>query len=86
MSEQNPEIEKKTLVMMRKVLGNIVKETIPEKGMKNVLSDSCINDIKDCFALIAARERELSESNLVPKYIDEPNNVVEIPVSSIKRS
>jgi len=53
--------EQRILRMMRKTLGNIVKDVTPLNGRANPLSDSTIRDIKDCFALIAEREKELGE-------------------------
>ncbi len=55
--------EREILMVMRKVLAQIVKDTTPEfKTMKHPLSPSTIEDIKQCFALIAARERELADA------------------------
>ncbi len=55
--------EREILMVMRKVLAQIVKDTTPEfKTMKHPLSPSTIKDIKQCFALIAARERELADA------------------------
>jgi hypothetical protein len=52
--------EQKILRQMRKTLGNVVKDATPLGGRPNPLKDSTIQDIKDCFALISARERELA--------------------------
>lgn len=54
--------EQRILRIMRKTLGNIVKDVTPLGGRPNPLSDSSIQNIKDCFGLIAARERELAEA------------------------
>jgi hypothetical protein len=54
--------EQRILRAMRKTLGNIVKDVTPLGGRTNPLSDSTIQDIKDCFALISERERELAEA------------------------
>ena len=62
MSEDSSK-EREILMVMRKVLAQIVKETTPEfKTMKHPLSSSTIEDIRQCFALIAARERELADA------------------------
>lgn len=53
--------EQQVLRAMRKTLGNIVKDCTPLGGRPNPLKDSTIQDIKDCFALISDRERELAE-------------------------
>ncbi len=57
------ELRKEQLILrlMRKTLGNIVKDVTPRGGSSNPLSDSTIQDIKDCFGLISERERELAE-------------------------
>jgi hypothetical protein len=54
--------EQRILRAMRKTLGNIVKDVTPLGGRINPLADSTIQDIKDCFALISERERELAEA------------------------
>jgi hypothetical protein len=53
--------EQRILRLMRKTLGNIVKDVTPRGGSTNPLSGSTIQDIKDCFAMISERERELAE-------------------------
>ena len=53
--------EQKIMGAMRKTLANVVKETTPEPGMIHPLSKDTIDDIKACFALVSARERELME-------------------------
>ena len=47
---------------MRKTPGNVVKDVTPRGGRANPLSDNAILDIRDCFALISERERELAEA------------------------
>ena len=54
--------EQRILRQMRKTLGNVVKDVTPLGGRTNPLSDSTIQDIKDCFGLISERERELAEA------------------------
>jgi hypothetical protein len=54
--------EQRILRMMRKTLGNVVKDVTPLGGRANPLSDNTIKDIKDCFGLISERERELAEA------------------------
>ena len=46
---------------MRKTLASVVKDATPLGGRPNPLKDSTIQEIKDCFALISERERELAE-------------------------
>jgi hypothetical protein len=69
--------EQQIMVIMRKVLGSIVRETTPQPGHRHPLSEGTIEDIKQCFALISAREKELAEAagienKMRPRYIDEP--------------
>ena len=68
--------EQQVMVAMRKTLANVVKETTPEPGMIHPLSKNTVDDIKACFSLIAARERELMEemgieNNARPYFTDE---------------
>ncbi len=79
--------EQRILVVMRKLLAQIVKDTTPGPGMRHPLNEQTIKDIRDCFGLISARERELSEqagsvNKDRPRYIDEPktSTVVEFKV------
>ena len=53
--------EQRILRAMRKTLGNVVKDVTPLGGRPNPLAANTIQDIKDCFALISDRERELAE-------------------------
>ncbi len=68
--------EQRILRLMRKTLGNIVKDVTPRAGRENPLSGDTIQDIKDCFALISERERELAEAlnfdEAKPYYADDP--------------
>ena len=76
MSQESATVEQRILVAMRKVLAQVVKDTTPPRGMRNPLSDATIEDIRQCLALIAARESELHEAqgrtrNPRPYYVDE---------------
>ena len=53
--------EQHILSLMRKTLGNVVRDVTPLGGRPNPLTESTIQNIKDCFALISDRERELAE-------------------------
>jgi len=53
--------EQRILRQMRKTLASVVKDATPLGGRPNPLKDSTIQEIKDCFALISERERELAE-------------------------
>ncbi|MEJ2115259.1 MAG: segregation and condensation protein A [Gammaproteobacteria bacterium] len=67
--------EQRILVVMRKLLAQIVKDTTPGPGMRHPLNEQTIKDIRDCFRLISTRERELAEQAGTenkdrPRYID----------------
>ncbi|HEY0664879.1 MAG TPA: segregation and condensation protein A [Gallionella sp.] len=52
--------EQRILRLMRKTLGNVVRDVTPLGGRTNPLTSDTIQDIKDCFALISEREKELA--------------------------
>ena len=69
--------EQRILRVLRKVLGNIVKDTAPRPGRPNPLQESTIEHIRNLFGLIAERERELAdEAGMTakerPHFSDEP--------------
>ncbi len=74
--------EQRILRAMRKTLASVVKDATPLGGRPNPLKDSTIQEIKDCFALISERERELAEklgfNESKPHYADgeQPNSNV----------
>ena len=68
--------EQQVMVAMRKTLANVVKDTTPEPGMIHPLTKNTVDDIRACFSLIAAREKELMEdmgidNNAKPYFTDE---------------
>lgn len=52
-------LEHRILIQVRQVLASVVRDVTPPPGMQSPLSPKTIEDIRGCFALIAAREREL---------------------------
>lgn len=52
-------MEQRILRAMRKTLASVVKDATPRPGYPGFLSDETVEQIKSCFELIAAREREL---------------------------
>lgn len=81
--------EEQILQMMKKVLTDVAKETFTRPGLKHPLSDNTILGIRDCLALITAREVELSEEHdrpmeQRPRFIDEPQTSVVVPIDSLK--
>jgi len=76
MSEDTYTTEQKILTIMRQVLSSVVRDTTPPPGMRHPLNPATIEDIRQCFALITARERELNLEQgrpaARPRYADEP--------------
>jgi len=76
MSDNNLTTEQRILIAMRQVLSGVVRDTTPPPGMRHPLNEATIEDIKHCFALITAREKELNEEQgrpaARPRYADEP--------------
>jgi hypothetical protein len=76
--------EQRILRMLRKTLGNIVKDTTPRPGFDHPLSESTIGDIRDLFALISERERELAQeagfAEERPHFSDEPPATQKVPL------
>ncbi|MDQ1363178.1 MAG: hypothetical protein QG652_1039 [Pseudomonadota bacterium] len=69
--------EHRILVTLRQVLASVVREVTPEPGLPHPLSQKTMEDVRQCFLLIAAREKEISEllgkpSQHRPHYVDEP--------------
>lgn len=84
MGNQASDKERRILKVLRQVLGNIVKDTTPQPGMPHPFRESTIESIRDLFALISERERELAleaglDPNEKPYYADEPQ-----PASVVK--
>lgn len=50
------------LVALRKVISGVVREITPDPGMRHPLSDKTIEDVRQGFILIAAREKEITEA------------------------
>lgn len=50
------------LITLRKVLSGVVREITPDPGMRHPLSDGTLEDVRQSFILIAAREKEISEA------------------------
>ena len=86
------EKERRVLEAMRKTLGAVVRDTTPEhRGLRHALSDNTISDVKACFALIAARERELNEqlgttAFLKPHYPDSPRSRQAVKLTPVPSS
>ncbi len=73
---------------MRFVLAAVVRDTATPPNMKHPLSPQTIEDIRQCLALLSARERELAEEEGRPqtdrpRFVDEPQTGAAVPVSKI---
>jgi len=82
------EKEREILVVMRKVLAQIIKDTTPpSRAMQHPLSDQTIQDVRHCLGLISARERELADAvgaaRERPYYADEPTSAEVVPIGKI---
>lgn len=84
--------EERIIKMMKRVLTDIAKDTHVTPGLKHPLSESTVQGIRECLAVITTRERELAEAagrsmNMRPRYIDEPQTevVVKLDVNAMKR-
>ncbi|MGD2119787.1 MAG: segregation and condensation protein A [Chromatiales bacterium] len=80
--------EREILMIMRKVLASIIKDTTPShRDLKHPLSDNTIQDIRMCLGLISARERELADligiSPERPYYTDEKPSADVVSFSKI---
>lgn len=68
--------EHRILITLRKVLSAVARDTSPPPGRTNPLSAKTIDDIKHCFQLITAREKEIIEAageemDKRPRYADD---------------
>lgn len=89
MSEESSK-EREILVVMRKVLAQVIKDTTPaSRAMKHPLSDDTIQDIRGCLGLISLRERELADQAGVamekPYFTDEVRPAEVVSINSIGR-
>lgn len=90
MSAEEVSQEERILRMMKKVLTDVAKDTHAKPGFRHPLSDGTVQGIRECLALISARERELVEArgksmDMRPRFIDEPKKTVAVPLSSLKK-
>lgn len=80
-------VEHQILIAMRKTLGAIVRDVTPAPGQRHPLSAATVEDIRQCFTLIAAREKELADEQgrcqERPYYADEHRASTVVPITSI---
>ncbi len=74
----DPELSKehRILVTMRQVLASVIRDITPKNGMRHPLSEQTMEDVRQCFNLIASREKEINEeagmpSQHRPQYVDD---------------
>lgn len=83
--------EREILVVMRKVLAQIIKDTTPpSRAMKHPLTEQTIQDVRQCLGLISLRERELAAAAGVaaerPYYTDQQRPADVVPISKIGKT
>lgn len=83
-----PELTKEELIlrMMKHVLTSVAKDTASEPGLRHPLSENTVQSIRECLALITAREQELAkefgrDTSARPRFIDEPKSEVVVPLN-----
>ena len=77
MTDSTMTMEERILQAVKLTLANVIKDTATPHGMRHPLSDRTIQDLRQCLALISARERELAQAagrpvGGQPRYADEP--------------
>lgn len=90
MSEHTLSKEEQILKMVKRVLTDVAKDTHVKPGLRHPLSDNTILGIRECLALITARETELAneagrENKMRPRFIDEPQSTVVVPIEKLQR-
>lgn len=73
--------ERDILMVMRKVLASIIKDTTPPPGTRHPLSEKTIQDVRMCLGLISARERELADE--ADAVVEKPYFVDQQPASNV---
>lgn len=77
MSEADLSVEERILQAVKLTLAGVIRDTATPHGLRHPLSDQTIEDLRQCLALISARERELAQAagrpaGGQPRYADEP--------------
>lgn len=88
--DQGKELNKEQRILraMRKTLASVVRDATPQPGTSGFLSEDTVDQIKSCFELIAAREREvggaLGLNEARPVYPDQPKSTQTVQISRKK--
>ncbi len=69
-------MEERILQAVKLTLAAVIRDTATPQGMRHPLSAATIDDLRQCLALISARERELAQAtgtstSARPRYADE---------------
>lgn len=78
------------MIMMRKTLSKVVRDTTPSTpGLNRLIADDTVDDIRRCLGMISAREREIAaelgvEVTERPRYADEPKTSNVVSMSTLK--
>jgi hypothetical protein len=79
--------DQRILIAMRKTLAAVIKDVTPPPGMKHPLSPETIEDVRQCLALISAREKELADAEgrggERPYYADQPQAAQMVPIGGL---
>ena len=86
MTDQEPSKEERILRAMKRTLTDVAKDTFTRPGHRHPLSEATVEGIRQCLALISARESELNEAagrsmDARPRFIDEPKKSVVVSLS-----
>ena len=78
--------EERILQVMKRVLTDVAKDTFTRPGYRHPLTEQTVDGIRQCLALITARETELNTAagrsmNARPKFIDEPQSSVVVSLN-----
>lgn len=80
MTDPGLSMEERILQAVKLTLANVIRDTATPHGMRHPLSDATIEDLRQCLALISARERELAAAaagrppSARPRYADQPKD------------
>ena len=61
-------VEQRILIAMRKTLGAVIRDVTPPAGMRHPFSEETMEDVRQCLALISAREKELADAHYTSQY------------------
>jgi len=93
MSQHEPSKEELILRTVKQALTGVIKDTATQPGMIHPLSESTIDQLRNCLMLISEREKELSDDagrpmSQRPRFTDERKAAADvvIPIGSIGKS